>query len=121
MNIEEIREYCLALPCTAEEMPFGDDVLVFKLFGKIFACISLADTDYLALKCDPEYAIELREHYPDIEPAYHWNKRHWNQHRLSGSLSDELLHSLIRHSYSRIIAGLPRKTVSQFPEVLEIN
>ena len=121
MNIESIREYCLSLPYVTEDMPFGDDVIVFKVFGKIFACISLTDTDYFVLKCDPDYAVELRERYPDIEPAYHWNKRHWNQHRLSGRLGDELLHHLIIHSYSRIIAGLPRKMVAQHPEVLEIQ
>lgn len=121
MNIEEIREYCLSLPCTVDEMPFGDDCVVIKVLGKIFACISLTDPDYFTLKCDPEYAIELRERYHDIEPAWHWNKRHWNQHRLSGTLSDELLRSLMRHSYSRVIAGLPRKTVAQYPEVLEIK
>ena len=79
MNIEEIREYCLSLPMSTEDMPFDDEHLVLRVCGKIFACIALDRPDYFVLKCDPDYAIELRDSYSEIEPAWHWNKRHWNK------------------------------------------
>ena len=50
MNIEDIREYCLSLPCTTEDMAFGDDYLLLRVCGKIFACIGLLRPDYLVLK-----------------------------------------------------------------------
>ena len=43
MNIEAIREYCLSLPLASEDMAFGEDHLVLRVCGKIFACIGLTD------------------------------------------------------------------------------
>jgi predicted DNA-binding protein (MmcQ/YjbR family) len=68
MNIEEIRDYCLAKPAVTEGFPFGQDVLVFKVMNKMFALIDLdGNPPYVNLKCDPERAIELREEI--VEPA----------------------------------------------------
>ena len=36
MNIEDVREYCLSLPNTTEDMPFGDDILCLRVDGRIF-------------------------------------------------------------------------------------
>ena len=41
MNIEEVREYCLSLKNVTEGFPFGEDFLVFKVEGKMFACMRL--------------------------------------------------------------------------------
>lgn len=78
MNIETIRDYCLSKKGADESFPFDDDTLVFKVGGKIFACISISRPDCLVLKCDAERAIELREQYSYIEPAWHFNKKYWN-------------------------------------------
>ena len=91
MNVEAVREYCLSLPLTTEDMAFGEDNLLFRICDKIFACMAIDGTDYLALKVNPEFALELREKYTDIAPAWHWNKKYWNQLRLRGSLSQELI------------------------------
>ena len=79
MNIESFRAYCLSLPETTEDMPFDETVVVFRLKGKIFACVGLDKPDLVCMKCDPERAIELREQYSSIEGAFHWNKKYWNQ------------------------------------------
>lgn len=121
MDIEEIREYCLSLPMTTEDMAFGEDCLLVRVCGKIFACISFVRNDYFVLKCDPDYAVELRDRYREIEPAWHWNKRYWNQHDLTGGLSTELMKSLIRHSYSEVIKKLTRKVKTEHPEILDIK
>lgn len=121
MNIEFVREYCLSLPYATEDMAFGEDHLLFRICNKIFACLSIAGDDYLALKCNPEYAIELRERYSEITPAYHWNKKFWNQLRPSLMHDSELLKSLIRHSYAECVKKLPRKIKTEMPEILEIN
>ncbi len=121
MDIETIREYCLSLPMTSEDMAFGEDYLLLRVCDRIFACIGLVHTDYLVLKCDPDYATELREIHPDIEPAWHWNKKYWNQHRLSGNLRDDFIRSLIRHSYAEVVRKLPKRIRTENPEITEIT
>lgn len=108
MDIETVREYCLSKRAATEEFPFDDTTLVFKVAGKMFACMPLEKADMLILKCDAEYALELREEYSAIEPAWHFNKKYWNQLRIS-ELEEELLKRLIDHSYDEVIRKMPRK------------
>ena len=64
MNIEDVREYCLSLPNTTEDMPFGDDILCLRVDGRIFALLWLGWPDtHIALKCNPDIATALREQY----------------------------------------------------------
>lgn len=121
MDIESLREYCLSLPLTTEDSAFGEGILLFRVGGRIFGCLSLDGDDYFALKCNPEYAIELRETREEIDGAYHWNKKYWNQLRLSGSLPDELIKSLIRHSYSEVVKKLTKRMRTEHPEITEIH
>lgn len=109
MNIEELRTYCLSLPHATEDMPFGEDTLVFKVGGKIFLLTGLRGSFYINLKCDPEYALELRESHNSIRPGYHMNKKHWNTVEVDGALSDDFLGELINHSYQQVIATLTKK------------
>lgn len=108
MDIESIREYCLQKQLTTEEFPFDDSTLVFKVAGKIFACMPLERPGFLALKCDADYALELRERYSAIEPAWHLNKRYWNQ-LLIHSLDDDLIRHLIDHSYEEVVKKFSRR------------
>lgn len=121
MNIEEIRDYCLSLPMVTEDMPFGEVCLVLRVCGKIFACIGLERSDWFVLKCNPEYALDLRDRYAEIEPAWHWNKKYWNQLNLRGCLTDHLVRSLIRHSYGEVVAKLPKKLKNEYPAMLEVQ
>ena len=41
MNIEQVREYTLSLPGVTEDQAFGEDILNFRLEGKIFVCLWL--------------------------------------------------------------------------------
>ena len=117
MNIESVRDYCLSLPMATEDFPFDETTLVFRVLGKIFAMVDLDDTEWFVLKCDPDYALELRDRHTEIAPAYHMNKKHWNQLNLFGMLPDELVQSLIRHSYNLVVSKLPRKVKEANPEV----
>jgi predicted DNA-binding protein (MmcQ/YjbR family) len=75
MNTEEIREYCLSKKGVSEGFPFKNTALVFKVCGKMFALLDLSEEKRgLSLKCNPELAIDLREQYPEITAAYHFNK-----------------------------------------------
>ena len=104
MNIEEYREYCLAKKGVTEGFPFDADTLVFKVGGKMFALTNLSDFDGgIALKCDPEKALALREQFPDdITGAYHMNKKHWNTIIVDGSVSSAILKEWIDDSYKLV-------------------
>ena len=109
MNIEEFREYCIRKPGVTEEFPFDETTLVFKVMGKMFALTNLEGDWSLALKCDPDRAIELREQFPAIRPGYHMSKVHWNTVMMDGSLSRKLILELINDSYQLVVDKLPAK------------
>lgn len=109
MDIELFREYCLQMPLATEDMPFDDTVVVFRLKGKIFGCLLLDKPNIVVLKCDPEYAQDLRARHLCIEGAWHWNKKYWNQITLDGSLSDAQFLELVRHAWQQVNAKLPKK------------
>lgn len=117
MDIETVREYSLSLPYVTEDMAFGEEYLLLRVCGKIFACIGLERPDYFVVKCNPDYALDLRDRYPEIEPAWHWNKKYWNKLSLHDSLSDEFIKDLIRHSYSEVVSKLPKKLITEYPEI----
>lgn len=105
MDIETLRNHCLAKPQVTEGFPFGDDTLVFKVKGKMFALVNLDGEPGINLKCDPEYAVELRERYPQITPGYHMNKTYWNTVRIDGTLADSFIIKLVDHSYNLVSAS----------------
>ena len=114
MNIEDIREYCLQKAYTDEAFPFDETTLVFRLMGKIFACVDLERPNLVVLKCEPDYALELRDQYRGIEGAWHWNKRHWNQIYFDRDVPDTLIRSLIDHSYEQVYKKIPRKVKAEY-------
>src|SRR5688572_28834519 len=109
MNIEDVREHCIAKKGVTEEFPFGEDTLVFKVAGKMFLLISISDPQTFNVKCDPEEAVELREKYDEVVPGYHMNKKYWNTVQIDGGLPEKLLRKFIDDSYNLVVAGLPNK------------
>ena len=111
MNIEQIREYTLSLPGATEDQPFGDDIVTFRLEGKIFVCLWLGDikdpTPKAALKLSPERNEELRELFTAVTPAFHWNKKHWSDVYYE-ELDDALVQEWIRESYLLVASKLPK-------------
>jgi predicted DNA-binding protein (MmcQ/YjbR family) len=109
MDLETLREYCLSKPAAIESTPFGEDVLVFKVGGKIFALASLDEVPATAnLKCDPDLALELRDRYEQVRPGYHMNKKHWNTVELDSGIPDTELRKMIDHSYELVAKTLPK-------------
>ena len=107
---DEARDHMLAMIGVTEETPFGPEVLVYKVGGKMFATLGMdEEVARMNLKCDPDRALELREEHEGILPGYHMSKKHWNTLVLDGSLPGALVVELIDHSYELVFAGLPRK------------
>lgn len=100
---------CLAKPGAVEDYPFGDEVAVFKVAGRMFALVPLgASPASVSLKCDPDLAEELRARHAAVTPGYHLNKRHWNTVVLDGSVPGEEVWELVDHSYDLVFAKLTR-------------
>jgi len=114
VNIEQLRDYCITKKGVTEHFPFDEDVLVFKVGNKMFLLTSLKNWEQneatINLKCDPEYALELRANYESVEPGYHMSKKHWNTISLyKGELAIPLVKQLIDDSYDLIVKSLSKK------------
>jgi predicted DNA-binding protein (MmcQ/YjbR family) len=107
---EQARAECAAQPGSVETYPFGDDTVVYKVAGKMFALIPrTSEPASISLKCDPEWSQVLREAYSAVRPGYHLNKKHWNTIVLDGTVADDEVAELIHHSYRLVIESLPQR------------
>jgi predicted DNA-binding protein (MmcQ/YjbR family) len=105
---DALRRWCLSMPGAREDFPFGREVSVFKVGGRMFALSRLgAEPLEVSAKCEPELAEQLRLTYAAIRPGYHLNKRHWNTITLDGTLTDAIVRDLIEDSYDLVVDGLP--------------
>ena len=113
MNLETFYEYCLSKNGVTEHFPFDEETLVFKVGGKMFALSSLNQWEKgipsVNLKCNPDYAQELRAQYDDIKPGWHMSKIHWNTIEINRDVPDSLIKELIDHSYDLVFKSLTRK------------
>ena len=108
MNIEDARLYCLSKLNATEDFPFDETTLAFRVENKIFAIVDLENTKWFCVKCDADYAISLRDRYWQITPAWHMNKKYWNQLDIV-NMDDALFCSLVDHSYDEVLKKLPKK------------
>lgn len=108
MDRQTLDDYCLSRRAATREFPFGDDVAVYKVMGKMFALIPVGGALSISLKCDPVRAEMLRATYPAVTPGYHLNKRLWNTVTPDGSIPDDEVLELIDHSYEEVVAGLTK-------------
>ena len=109
-RLDPLRDHALAKPGATEDFPFGPEVMVFKVLGKMFGAVAWEETPLrVSLKCDPDRVESLRETYPAIQPPRYFDKRHWNQVTLDGSVADALVRELVDHSYALVLDSLPRK------------
>ncbi len=117
MNIEDVRLFCLNKKGVTESFPFDDTTLVFKVVGKMFALLNLADNQSINLKCDPDKVIELREYYSAVLPGYHMNKKLWNTIILDDSILDSLLLQWIDDSYDLIVGNMTKKLRAELSQL----
>ncbi|MFA8435939.1 MAG: MmcQ/YjbR family DNA-binding protein [Marinifilaceae bacterium] len=117
MNIEELREYCLAKKGVTEGFPFDETTLVLKVMGKMFLLTDIEGELSMNVKCDPEMVPELREQYPCVLPGYHMNKKHWNTVMIDGSVSDDLLKQWIDDSYNLVVSKMTKKLQQELKEL----
>lgn len=106
-EIEPLRAYLLQQKEATEDQPFGPEVLVFKVCGKMFALFNWQERPIrINLKCDPFLAEILRKNYDAVLPGFHMNKRHWNTVILDGSIPEDEVQDMINESYALVVKGL---------------
>lgn len=109
MDLQKLRQHCLDKKGSKEEFPFGEEVHVMKVGGKMFALLSeRQSTVEISLKCEPELSDLLRKQYSAVKPGYHLNKRHWNTIEVDGSVPTEELLGWIELSYQLVFKGLKK-------------
>jgi len=116
MDYNSAKTYLLERPETIEDFPFGPEVAVFKVKGKMFATLGLraepgkeSHTTNINLKCDPQEAIMLRDIFRAVIPGYHMNKKHWNTVLLDNSIPDGEIQRMIDNSYALVVKGMTKK------------
>ncbi len=107
MELKQVKEVFLSLKGSFEDFPFGPEVAVYKVGGKMFGLMNENQTS-INLKNDPLENEMLRLEFEGITPGYHMNKKHWNTIDLD-SVDDEIIESLIRQSYKMVYMKLPQK------------
>ncbi|MDF2179421.1 MmcQ/YjbR family DNA-binding protein [Aliiglaciecola sp. CAU 1673] len=109
MNYQQTREYLLNKPEALEDFPFGPDVAVMKIQGKMFATLATEKGEgRMNLKCDPHQALMLRDLFASVIPGYHMNKKHWNTIKLDGSIPEGEIQRMIDHSYALVVNSLTK-------------
>ena len=115
MDIEQVREYALSIFGVTEDQPFDDDIITYRIEGKIFLCLWLGgglhdmrnSEPRFALKLTPDRNEELREQYPAVTPAWHWNKKHWSDVYYE-HLEEDFVKTIIKESYDLVVSKLPK-------------
>lgn len=109
MNADQARAYFLSRPEAIEDFPFGPDVYVFKIKGRMFGTLGFEnDLARINLKCDPEEAMALRDIFEAVVPGYHMNKAHWNTVLLDGSIPRGEIERMIDRSYGLVVGKLKK-------------
>ncbi len=111
IDIDSLRNHCLGKAGVTEDMPFGEDVLAFRLGGKIFALTNLNQSEFsVNLKAPPEQIIAWREQFPvSVLPGYHMNKKHWNTVFPNRGLPAGDFYKMVNTSYQAVYNGLTGK------------
>ena len=109
MDTDSVQGYFLSLPEATLDFPFGPDVYVYKVCGRMFATLGWSDGQpRINLKCDPEQAVFLRETFASVVPGYHMNKTHWNTVYLDGSVPTSEIERMIDVSFALVVRKLRR-------------
>jgi predicted DNA-binding protein (MmcQ/YjbR family) len=108
-HIDWVREFCLTLPHTTEDVQWGSDLL-FRIASKIYCVTCLEPTSpvKLSFKCTPEKFAELVE-VEGIIPAPYMARNHWVALVEINALRQTEIKDLVRNSYQLVLQKLPRK------------
>jgi len=120
MKTEDLYAYLAGKPGAIEDRPFGPDVPVYKVMGKMFAYLAPGRTPpWLTLKLEPLTGQLARSTHRSVRAGYHMNKEHWNTIVLDGSVPEAEILAWIDESYDLVVAGLSRETRARLRDAVE--
>lgn len=110
MTRDELTSFCAALPHATHVVQWGN-ADVYKIGGKVFAIVGMAQTDATVTFKTSHMAFEILSDSPGLRPAPYMASRglKWIQQFESPGLSDDSLQDHIRASYDLVASGLTRK------------
>ena len=116
MTRDLLVQICLEQPEAIEDFPFGEQVSVFKVGGKMFALLPFgSETVSVTVKCDPGKAESLRQKYSAVR-ASNFHKKHWNRVFLDGSVPLKEVQEWIEDSYDLVVDNLPKTLRSRLQQ-----
>lgn len=108
-ELEDVEAFAKSLHPAVTADLFAEDWVSFRIAGKWFLVFDLTVVEpRIAVKLDPEYALDLRDRHPGIRPAWHMNKRHWSNVYLH-EVDPELVKALVAASFEIVFAKLTKK------------
>jgi len=115
-HIDWVRELCLSLPQTTEDIQWENDLL-FRIAKKIYCVVPLEPEAAvkLSFKCTPEKFAELVE-IDGIIPAPYMARNHWVAFVDMNALRQSEIKELIRNSYNLVVEKLPKKLQAELRE-----
>ena len=126
MTQDEIIRYCLLKPGAFLDYPFGPDVTIVKVksqnsAARIFAQLfTLQGEEKATFNCDMMTGDFYRSLYPGaVTRGYHCppvQQPYFNTVALDGAVPDDALIRMIDHSYSAVVAKLPKKYQRELEE-----
>jgi len=109
MDLAALRHLVVSKPGATEDQPFGPDVLVYKVCGRMFALVAPDFPTRITLKLEPLHGQLLRAQNASVLPGYHMNKDHWNTVILDAGVMDDELADWVDESYALVVERLPRR------------
>lgn len=115
MNIEELRDYCLAMDGVTEKTPFGrfarryDSILVFYVLEHMFCFVDMDDFTYVTVKSTPDEIEDIRMNHSSVSSPLNPSLRHWIQLNLNGDVSDSEIYSLVKRAYEIVKTKYTKK------------
>ena len=113
-QLEQVNRWCQSWPAATRTYPFGEQVAVYKVGGKMFAMVSESGPpETVTLKSPPSECEALVAQYDYVRPGYYMNKRHWITIDLQPQERMTELPELIQTSYDLVASKLTKKVRSE--------
>jgi len=107
MDIEQLRQYCLALPAVTEDVKWEHN-LVFSIGGKMFCVGSLEGSFRFSFKV-PDEEFEELSNREGFSPAPYLARAKWVLVTVPSHLKTKEWQSYIKHSYELVRNKLSKK------------
>ncbi|QUM79915.1 MULTISPECIES: MmcQ/YjbR family DNA-binding protein [unclassified Moritella] len=122
MEQAHLEHYLHNLKAAQQGYPFGPDVLVYKVMGKMFALLTKNEAGCsVNFKAQPSDVEVLVDEFMAISPGYHMNKRHWITVKLKGDVPAGMIENLASQSYALVVSKLTKKLQLELDELAYIE